>query len=61
MSSYGGFISEIIQTPLVDDGKAVELELVIRRPFASGPYPTLVFNHGFYRLGATSQRCFVAR
>ena len=46
MSSYGGFISEIIQTPLVDDGKAVELELVIRRPFASGPYPTLVFNHG---------------
>lgn len=33
-------------TRFVEDGKAISLEVVIFKPAGSGPFPTLVFNHG---------------
>lgn len=38
--------SEYIATPLVEDGKPVRLELLVRKPQGAGPFPTVVFNHG---------------
>jgi dienelactone hydrolase len=39
-------VAEQIATPLVEDGKPVHLELLIRKPQGIGPFPTVVFNHG---------------
>ena len=39
-------IAEHIATPLVEDGKPVHLELLVRKPQGVGPFPTVVFNHG---------------
>ena len=39
-------VGEYIATPLVEDGKPVRLELLIRKPHGAGPFPTVVFNHG---------------
>jgi dienelactone hydrolase len=38
--------SEFIPTPFVEDGKPVRLELLVRKPQGSGPFPTVIFNHG---------------
>lgn len=46
MSTINGFTSEIVPTWLVERGRPVDLELVVRKPSAPGPFPTLVFNHG---------------
>jgi dienelactone hydrolase len=39
-------LEEHIDTPLIEDGKPVRLELLIRKPQGAGPFPTVVFNHG---------------
>lgn len=39
-------VSEYIGTPLLEDGKPVRLELLVRKPQGSGPFPAVVFNHG---------------
>jgi dienelactone hydrolase len=38
--------SELLQTDLVEDGKAIRLEAVIFKPPGAGPFPLAVFNHG---------------
>jgi dienelactone hydrolase len=38
--------AEYIATPLIEDGRPVRLELLVRKPKAAGPFPTVVFNHG---------------
>ncbi len=43
--------TESISTALVEDGKPVRLELLIRKPQGLGPFPTVVFNHGSTGLG----------
>ncbi len=37
---------EWIPTPFVEDGRPVRLELLVRKPTGTGPFPTVVFNHG---------------
>jgi pimeloyl-ACP methyl ester carboxylesterase len=37
---------EFIGTSLIEDGKPVRLELLVRKPDGPGPFPTVVFNHG---------------
>lgn len=37
---------ERVPTPWQEDGRAQTLEMVVYRPPGSGPFPTLVFNHG---------------
>lgn len=37
---------ERVPTPWPEDGRTQTLEMVIYRPPGSGPFPTLVFNHG---------------
>jgi dienelactone hydrolase len=39
-------VSEMIPTPLRENGQPVRLELVIAKPAGVGPFPTVVFNHG---------------
>lgn len=41
-----GLVGEYIPTPFVEDGKPVRLELLVAKPQGSGPFPTVVFNHG---------------
>lgn len=38
--------AEYIATPLIEDGRPVRLELLVRKPKGVGPFPTVVFNHG---------------
>jgi len=38
--------SQFISTSLMEDGKAIRLELLVRKPPGPGPFPTVVFNHG---------------
>ena len=38
--------SEFITTSMVEDGKPVRLEVLVRKPQGPGPFPTVVFNHG---------------
>src|SRR5262245_6831164 len=38
--------SELLQTDLVEDGRAVRLEAVIFKPPGTGPFPLAVINHG---------------
>jgi pimeloyl-ACP methyl ester carboxylesterase len=45
--------SELMQTALVEDGKPVDLEVVIFRPKGAGPFPLAVFNHGSTGRGIT--------
>lgn len=37
---------ERVPTPWVENGKPQTLEMVVYRPLGSGPFPTLVMNHG---------------
>jgi dienelactone hydrolase len=46
MGQQSEFASEFIQTALLEDGKPIHLELLIRRPPGAGPFPVAVFNHG---------------
>lgn len=39
-------VSEYITTSIVEDGRPVRLELLVRKPQGAGPFPTVVFNHG---------------
>ncbi len=36
----------MIATTLIESGRSVELELVVYPPAGSGPFPTVMFNHG---------------
>src|SRR3984885_13421654 len=38
--------SELLRTALIEDGKPVDLEVVIFRPNGAGPFPLAMFNHG---------------
>jgi hypothetical protein len=38
--------SELLRTALIEDGKPVNLKVVIFRPNGVGPFPLAVFNHG---------------
>jgi pimeloyl-ACP methyl ester carboxylesterase len=38
--------SELVRTALIEDGKPVNLEVVIFRPNGVGPFPLAIFNHG---------------
>ena len=38
--------SELLRTALTEDGKPVDLEVVIFRPNGVGPFPLAIFNHG---------------
>ena len=46
---------EFIGTSLIEDGKPVQLELLVRRPDGPGPFPTVVFNHGSTGRGDTPE------
>jgi len=37
---------ELVTTSLIEGGKPVRLELLVRKPEGPGPFPTVVFNHG---------------
>ena len=37
---------ERAETPFVENGRAVTLEVVLYRPLAAGPHPALLFHHG---------------
>ena len=37
---------QLITTSLIEEGKTVRLEILVRKPDGSGPFPTVVFNHG---------------
>lgn len=43
---YSVRLDERAPTPFVENGMAVELEVVMFRPFGPGPFPTVMFNHG---------------
>lgn len=45
-TTYAIRLDERAATPFVEDGMAVELEVVIFKPFGAGPFPTVMFNHG---------------
>lgn len=45
-ATYSIRLDERAATPFVEDGVAVELEVVIFKPFGPGPFPTVMFNHG---------------
>lgn len=38
--------SELLRTALVEEGKPVDLEVVIFKPDGAGPFPLALFNHG---------------
>lgn len=38
--------TEMMPTAFVENGRPVELELVIYQPAGAGPFPTVLFNHG---------------
>jgi pimeloyl-ACP methyl ester carboxylesterase len=46
--------SELLRTALIEDGKPVNLEMVIFRPDGVGPFPLAVFNHGSTGRGTNS-------
>jgi hypothetical protein len=48
--------SELLRTALIEDGKPVNLEVVIFRPDGAGPFPLAMFNHGSTRNGRKSAR-----
>ncbi|MEJ2513678.1 MAG: CocE/NonD family hydrolase [Gammaproteobacteria bacterium] len=43
---YAVRLDERANTPFVEDGRAVELEVVLFKPAGDGPFPTVLFNHG---------------
>jgi dienelactone hydrolase len=45
--------SEVLRTALFEDGKPVNLEVVIFRPNGVGPFPLAIFNHGSTGRGIT--------
>jgi len=46
--------SEHLLTALIEDGKPVDLEVVIFRPNGAGPFPLAMFNHGSTGNGTNS-------
>ena len=40
------YSSELIKTPLVENGKPIRLHFIVHKPKGEGPFPVLVFNHG---------------
>ena len=46
--------SEFLDTRLQEGGKPIRLEVVIKKPSGSGPFPLLVFNHGSTGRGTDS-------
>ena len=46
--------SELLRTALIEDGKPVDLEVVIFRPNGVGPFPLAMFNHGSTGNGTNS-------
>jgi pimeloyl-ACP methyl ester carboxylesterase len=46
---------EFIGTSLIEDGKPIQLELLVRRPDGPRPFPTVVFNHGSTGRGDTPE------
>ena len=46
--------SELLRTALMEDGKPVDLEVVIFRPDGAGPFPLAMFNHGSTGNGTNS-------
>jgi pimeloyl-ACP methyl ester carboxylesterase len=46
--------SELLRTELTEDGKPVDLEVVIFRPNGAGPFPLAMFNHGSTGNGTNS-------
>ena len=47
---------ERVPTPWVENGKPQTLEMVVYRPLGSGPFPTLVMNHGSTGSGDMPER-----
>ena len=45
-TTYAMRLDERATTAFVENGMAVELEVVIFKPFGSGPFPAVMFNHG---------------
>ena len=45
-TTYSIRLDERASTPFVENGEAVELEVVIFKPFGPGPFPAVMFNHG---------------
>jgi len=45
-TTYSIRLDERASTPFVENGAAIELEVVIFKPFGPGPFPTVMFNHG---------------
>lgn len=44
--SVGAYVHKITMVPITIDDKSVRLEMIIYKPEGSGPFPTIVFNHG---------------
>ena len=49
-------IIERVPTPWAENGKPQTLEMVVYRPLGSGPFPTLVMNHGSTGSGDMPER-----
>lgn len=45
-TTYAIRLDERASTPFLEEGAAIELEVVIFKPFGPGPFPTVMFNHG---------------
>lgn len=45
-TAYAIRLDERASTPFMENGAAIELQVVIFKPFGSGPFPTVMFNHG---------------
>lgn len=41
-----GYVSELLETDLLENGRAVRLQFVTLKPDGPGPFPLLLFNHG---------------
>ena len=39
-------IGELFESNLVEGGRKIRLEIVVRKPQGSGPFPVVIFNHG---------------
>lgn len=39
-------VGELFESNLVENGRKIRLEIVVRKPQGSGPFPVVIFNHG---------------
>lgn len=39
-------IGELFESNLVEGGRKIRLEIVVRKPEGQGPFPVVIFNHG---------------